>query len=150
MTESNRRFQALFSEIEIRLDIASLEDIDLFIIEFLDMSEQLSILLRKTIHDSKDQSIVVASTGKFGLFYFWEIGFGLLIIVAQFLLGEKSVIHDIIPITDKIGSNAESGKEFLPDLVTSFSIDVDDFIISDFVFPLGQCMEISQIIIEEI
>jgi hypothetical protein len=38
----------------------------------------------------------------------------------------------------------------IPNFITSFTIDVYNFIISDFIFPLRKCMHISQIKLKEI
>jgi len=45
---------------------------------------------------------------------------------------------------------SESCKEFVPDFIASFAVDVDDFIIGYFGFPLRERMEISHIKLEEI
>lgn len=74
----------------------------------------------------------------------------MLVIIIQVILGEESIIHDIIPITDKIRFQSESRKESASQFITSFSIDIDDLIIGKIRFPFRKGMKISEIEFKEI
>lgn len=65
-------------------------------------------------------------------------------------MGHKSIIYDIIPITYKGGLETKSRKKVTSDLITSFTVDINDFIIGDFSFSLRKRMEIPQIEFKEI
>ncbi len=77
-------------------------------------------------------------------------GFCLLVVMSQIHLRHESVIHDIVPITDKKRFQAESCKESAPYIIASFAVDIDDLIIGDLIFPCRERMQISQIIFKEI
>gem|GEM_PF-1902198 len=75
---------------------------------------------------------------------------GLFIIISQIVLRHKSIINDIIPITDKKRLKTKSCKKFASDFVTSFTVDIDDFVISYFEFSFWERMKISQIVFKKI
>lgn len=134
MTKIYRIFQSFFWHTKIRFDISFFENENIFRIHSIDTRYQLFIFLRKHISDSIDQFIVMTM----GLTTFFEsciIRPCLLIIRAEITLCHKSIINNIIPITDKIGMQTESIKKFAPYFITSFTINIDNFIILNQIFP---------------
>jgi len=100
MTESHRILQSFFRHAEIRLYISFFEDEDILTIKTIYACYQLPIFLREYVSERIHQFIVVTMC----LSAFFESGIFnscLLVIISQIGLGHESVIHDIIPITDK-------------------------------------------------
>ncbi len=136
--------QSFFRHTKIRLYISPFENKYILLIKLIYICNKLSIFLRSKIPDSIDEFIIMAMS----FFVFFDshiIGFCLFIIITQIILCHKSIVHDIIPITNKERLQIKSLKESMPKLIASLSIDIDDFIIGNFAFSFRKRMKISQI-----
>ena len=100
MTKMYSTFQSFLFQSKVGLYISFFKHKYLLAIQIIYMLQDSFILLGKEMLDSKDQLIIVTSSG-----YYLRIGtimFSLFIIIRKLILIEKSIVYHIISITDKV------------------------------------------------
>jgi len=144
MTERYHTFQSFFLHTQIGFNISFFEDKYMFCIKIINIFGKRSILLGKQCFYSIYQFIIVTMCFP-RVFKSTIVKFCLCIIISQIILRHKSIIYNIIPVTNKKSLQSKSCKKFTSKSISSFSINIYNFIVSKLIFSFRKGMKIFQI-----